>query len=67
MNDSFIKLHKEIIQLKSELQKRSLEYLKSKNQNIEDKEVDNAVNEVLNKVIEKVSKQIKTELIFFRL
>ena len=51
MNDSFIKLHKEIIQLKSELHKRSLEHLKSKNQNIEDKEV----NKVLNKVIKKVA------------
>ena len=35
MNNSFIKLHKEIIQLTSELHKRSSEYLVSKEHNVE--------------------------------
>ena len=40
MNSNFIKLHKEIIQLKSELHKRSVEYLISKEYNVEAKAID---------------------------
>ena len=47
MNDSFIKLHKEIIQLKSELHKRSSKCLASKEHYGEPKTVDKSVNDVL--------------------
>ena len=57
MNNSFIKLHKEIIQLKSELHKRSSEYLESEKHDIESRTVDRAVNDVLSNVISKVSKR----------
>jgi len=53
MNSNFVKLHKEIIQLKSKLHKRSLEYLVSKDHNVESKDVD----DVLSNVIGKVSKR----------
>ena len=56
MNSNFIKLHKEIIQLKSELHKRSLEYLVSKEHNVEAKTVNKSVNDVLSNVMNKVSK-----------
>ena len=52
MNNSFIKLHKEIIQLKSELHKRSLV---SKEHHVEPKTVDKSVNDVLINVINKFS------------
>ena len=58
MNKNFIKLHKEIIQLKSELHQRSLKYLISKEHNVEAKDIDKAVDDVLNNVIgRKVSKR----------
>ena len=57
MNKNFIKLHKEIIQLKSELHQRSLKYLISKEHNVGAKDIDNAVDDVLNNVIGKVSKR----------
>jgi len=57
MNKSFIKLHEEIIQLKSELHKRSYEYLASKEHYVEPKTVDKSVNDVLINVINKVSKR----------
>jgi hypothetical protein len=48
MNDSFIKLHREIIQLKLELQKRSFKRLELENHDaIESKVVGRAVNDVL--------------------
>ena len=57
MNKSFIKLHEEIIQLKSELHRRSYGYLKSKENYVEPKDVDKDVNDVLINVINKVSKR----------
>jgi hypothetical protein len=57
MNDSFIKLHREIIQLKSELHKRSVKRLKSEKHNIESEILDKSVNDVLSSVINKVSKR----------
>jgi len=57
MNDSFIKLHREIIQLKSELHKRSFKRLESEKHDIDSKIVDRAVNDVLSNVINKVSKR----------
>ena len=57
MNDSYIKLHKEIIQLKPELHKRSSEYLSSKKHCVEPKTVDKAVNDVLANVINKILKR----------
>jgi len=57
MNQSFIKLHEEIIQLKSELHKRSYEYLASKEHYVEPKAVDKSVNDVLINVMNKVSKR----------
>ena len=57
MNDCFIKLHREIIQLKSELHKRSLKRLESEKHDIESKVLDKAVNDVLSNVINKVSKR----------
>jgi hypothetical protein len=56
MNASFIKLHEEIIQLKSELHKRSYEYLASREHYVEPKAVDKSVNDVLINVMNKVSK-----------
>ena len=53
MNSSFIKLHKKIIQLKSELHKRSLADLNSKEQNVEVKDVDKAVDDVLSNVMKR--------------
>jgi hypothetical protein len=53
MNSNFIKLHKEIIQLKSELHKRSVEYLISKEYNVEAKAIDKAVDDVLSNVIKR--------------
>ena len=48
MNDSFIKLHREIIQLKLELQKRIFKRLELENHDaIESKVVGRAVNDVL--------------------
>ena len=48
MNDSFIKLHREIIQSKLELQKRSFKRLELENHDaIESKVVGRAVNDVL--------------------
>jgi hypothetical protein len=57
MNTSFIKLHEEIIQLKSELHKRSYEYLASKKHYRDLKNIDRSVNEFLFNVINKVSKR----------
>ena len=53
LNNNFIKLHKEIIQLKSELHQRSLKYLISNEHNVEAKDIDKAVDDVLNNVIGK--------------
>ena len=57
LNKNFIKLHKEIIQLKSELHQRSRKYLISKEYNVEAKDIDKAVDDVLSNVIGKVSKR----------
>ena len=57
MNSNFIKLHKKIIQLKPGLHKRSLEYLVSKEHNVEAKTVDKSVNDILSNVMNKVSKR----------
>ncbi len=57
MNTSFIILHEEIIQLKSELHKRSYEYLASKEYYAESKAIDKSVNGVLFNVFNKVSKR----------
>jgi len=57
LNKNFIKLHKEIIQLKSELHQRSRKYLISKEYNVESKDIDKAVDDVLSNVIGKVSKR----------
>lgn len=57
MNTNFIILHEEIIQLKSELHKRSYEYLASKEYYAEPKAIDKSVNDVLFNVINKVSKR----------
>jgi hypothetical protein len=57
LNNNFIKFHKEIIQLKSELHQRSLKYLISNEQNVEAKNIGKAVDDVLNNVIGKVSKR----------
>jgi hypothetical protein len=57
LNKNFIKLHKEIIQLKSELHQRSRKYLISKEYNVESKDIDKAVDDVLSSVIGKVSKR----------
>ena len=57
LNKNFIKLHKEIIQLKSELHQRSHKYLVSKDYNVEAKAIDKAVDDVLSNVIGKVSKR----------
>ena len=57
LNENFIKLHKEIIQLKSELHHRSSKYLMSKDYNVEAKDIDKAVDDVLSNVIGKVSKR----------
>ena len=57
MNASFIKLHEEIIQLKSELHKRSYDYLSSKKDYTDYKDIDRSVNDVLVNVINKVSKR----------
>ena len=57
MNQGFIKLHEEIIQLKSELHKRSFEYLISKDHYVEPMDVDKSVNDVLINVMNKVSKR----------
>jgi len=54
LNNNFIKLNEEIIQLKSELHKRSIEYLKTKNYGVESKDVDKAVSNVLSNVIGKI-------------
>ena len=57
MNTNFIILHEEIIQLKSELHKRSYEYLASKKHYRDLKNIDRSVNEFLFNVINKVSKR----------
>ena len=57
LSNNFIKLHKEIIQLKSELHHRSREYLVSKEYDVEAKDIDKAVDDVLSNVIGKVSKR----------
>lgn len=54
LNNNFIKLNEEIIQLKSELHKRSIEYLKTKNYGVESKDVDKAVSNVLSNAIGKI-------------
>lgn len=46
INNNFIKLNNEIIQLKSELRDRSLSYIKSEDHNIEPEVVYEGVNEV---------------------
>jgi hypothetical protein len=51
LNKNFIKLNEEIIQLKVELHKRSIEYLKTENHHVESKAVDKAVNHVLSNFI----------------
>ena len=53
LSNNFIKLNEEIIQLKSELHKRSIEYLKTENHNVGSKDVGKAVNDVLSSVIGK--------------
>ena len=50
LSKNFIKLNEEIIELKSELHKRSVERLKKQSNNIETKDTDKAVNDVLNSV-----------------
>ena len=57
LNKNFIKLHEEIIQLKSELHQRSRKYLISKEYDVEAKDIDKAVDNVLSNVIGKVSKR----------
>ena len=57
MNESFIKLHSEIIQLRSELHKRSKKRLESEKHNIDHEILDKSVNYVLNRVMNKVSKR----------
>jgi hypothetical protein len=57
LNKNFIKLHEEIIQLKSELHQRSRKHLISKDYNVEPKDIDKAVDDVLSNVIGKVSKR----------
>jgi len=57
MSDSFVKLQREIIQLKSELHKRSKKRLESEKHNIEPEILDRSVNDVLSSVINKVSKR----------
>lgn len=54
MNSSFIKLHTEVIKLKSELDKRCSEYLVSNEHHVEPKTVDKAVLiNVFNKMVSK--------------
>lgn len=50
MNQNFIKLNDEIIQLKLELHKRSINYAKNKNRNVPTEEVETSVINVLSKV-----------------
>ena len=57
LNASFIKLHNEIIQLRAELHKRSLQLLESEKRNIESEILDKSVNDVLNSVMNKVSRR----------
>ena len=57
MNDSFVKLQREIIQLKSELHKMSLKRLESEKHNIGPEILEKSVNDVLSSVINKVSKR----------
>ena len=57
MNDCFIKLHSEIIQLKSELHRRSKMRLEFEKHNIDNETLDKSVNDVLNSVMNKVSKR----------
>jgi len=54
LNKNFINLNEEIIELKSELHKRSIQHLKNQNNNVEHKDIDKAVNDVLNNVIGKL-------------
>jgi len=50
VNQNFIKLNDEIIQLKLELHKRSINYAKNKNRNVPTEEVETSVINVLSKV-----------------
>jgi hypothetical protein len=51
MNKNFIKLNEEIIELKSELRKRSIAYLKSKETNVKAESIEGAINGVFNRVM----------------
>jgi hypothetical protein len=53
LNKNLIKLNEKIIELKSELHKRSMERLKNQSNNVESKEIDKAVNDFLKNVIGK--------------
>jgi hypothetical protein len=57
VNQSFIKLNEEIIQLKRELKIRREDYMKKKYANIEPEGVEIAVNDVLKGVMGKISKR----------
>ena len=57
LNTSFIKLNNKIIQFKSELNKRSLNYMKTKDLRVAPEQVENAVNNVFKDVITKVSRR----------
>ena len=53
LNKNSIKLNEEIIQLKVELHKRSIEYLKTENHNVESKAINDVLSNVIGKYYEK--------------
>ena len=57
VNQNFIKLNEEIIQLKRELKIRSENYMMKKHDNVEPEGVETAVNDVFKNVIGKLSKR----------
>jgi len=65
VNQSFIKLNEEIIQLKRELKLRSEDYMKKKYANIEPEGVEIAVNDVLKSVMGKINSKVITNIQFF--
>ena len=56
VNQNFVKLNEEIIQLKRELKIRSENYMKKKHDNVEPEGVEIAVNDVLKNVLGKFIK-----------
>ena len=59
MNTSFvnIKLNNQITQLKSELNKRSIKYLKSKNHDVEPEQVEITIDGIFKNIISQMSKR----------